>query len=96
MPKINPEDEDVTKNAPFRSARREVRRPGTRGSQGRRRGHERRISVQMVDKERPDVRKLARATIRLALAQAEAEARAQAEARTRTEHSGEDRPGAAQ
>lgn len=41
---------------------------------------ERRISVRAVQRDQPDVRKLARAVIALAMAQAEVEAAAQAEA----------------
>lgn len=70
MPKNYEEyEQDAGKNAPFRSARREVRRPKGRG-------RERQISVRPVPRKEPDVRKLARAVIQLALAQAEAEAQA--------------------
>lgn len=48
---------------------------------------ERRISVRAVQRDRPDVHKLARAVIALAMAQAEAEAAAQAEAAGRNEPS---------
>lgn len=46
---------------------------------------ERRISVRAIQRDQPDVRKLARAVIALAMAQAEAEAAAQAEAVGRQE-----------
>ena len=74
MPKINENnEEEVGKNAPLRSARRDSRRPKGRGQ-------ERRITVRSVHRDEPDLRKLARAVIQLAVAQVEAEAQAQAQA----------------
>jgi hypothetical protein len=70
MPKDNDRyEQDNGKNAPYRSARRDSRRPKGRG-------RERRISVRSERRDQPDLRKLARAVIQLALAQAEAEAEA--------------------
>jgi hypothetical protein len=70
MPKDNDwYEQDNGKNAPYRSARRDSRRPKGRG-------RDRRISVRSIQRDQPDVRKLARAVIQLALAQAEAEAQA--------------------
>lgn len=74
MPKNYDNDHnDPDKNAPYKSARRDARRPKGRG-------RDRRISVRSVQRDEPDVRKLARAVIQLALAQAEAETQARAEA----------------
>lgn len=72
MPTHQYNDSSEGKNAPFKSARRETRRP-------KRGGRDRQISVRSVQREQPDARKLARAVIALAIAQAEAEAAAQAE-----------------
>ncbi len=53
---------------------------------------ERRISVRAVQRDQPDVRKLARAVIALAMAQAEADAQAEAidAQRSRTEEESDD------
>lgn len=64
-------EQDSGKNAPYRSARREIRRPKGRGRQ-------RRLSVHAVPRKEPDYRKLARAVIQIALPEAEAEAAAAA------------------
>ena len=74
MPKTGPEDNDINKNAPYRSTRRAA-------TQGRRRraGSGRRLTVRSEQREVPDVRKIARAIIAIAVAEAEREARVQAQ-----------------
>lgn len=72
MPTFSPEEEELNKNAAFRSSRRAARR-------GRARAGRRQITVHSELREQPDVRKLARAIITMALAEAEREAQAQDE-----------------
>lgn len=66
-------DNEASKNAPYRSARREVRK--RRAS----RQATRKLTIRSEQRETPDVRKIARAIIAMALAEAEREAQAQAE-----------------
>jgi hypothetical protein len=67
------------KNAPYRSARRAVRKRVSRSRDGRR------LTIRSELRETPDHRKIARAIIQIAMAQAEREAQALRDARTRQE-----------
>ena len=65
-----PDDYDNDKNAPYRSARRAVRKRPPKHT----RGQERRLTICSEQREQPDVRKIARAIIAMAMAESEAEA----------------------
>lgn len=68
------DDNDETKNAPYKSARRVVRQKrATRARDGRR------LTIRSEPRETPDVRKIARAVIAMAVVEAEREAQAQAD-----------------
>lgn len=74
MPTFDSNDEDINKNAPYRSSRRAAHKG--RAPRGRK---ERRLTVRSELREQPDVRKIARAIIAMAMGEAEREAEAQAE-----------------
>ena len=74
MPTFDSNDEDISKNAPYRSSRRAAHKG--RLPRGRK---ERRLTVRSELRDEPDVRKIARAIIEMAMAQAERDAQAQAE-----------------
>ncbi len=83
MPASN--DNETRKNAPYRSARREVRKRRDRHAA-------RRLTIRSEQRETPDVRKIARAIIAMALAEAEREARAQADQEEAAANTGEESP----
>lgn len=69
MPKYSDNiNEEPAKNAPYRSARRQVRK----------RYQKRVLTVRSEKRPKPDVRKIARAVLSMAMAEAEREAQAQA------------------
>lgn len=87
MPKISSDHQDNNneyENEPsrgrqFKSARRQSQRGRAQRASGRTaRGRDRHISVRSELRDRPDMRKIARAVIQMAMAQAEAEAAAEA------------------
>lgn len=64
MPDNSSDDTDINRNAPYRSSRRAAQR----------RGRERRLIVSSELRDKPDVRKVARAIIAMAMEEAEREA----------------------
>lgn len=75
-------DNGVSKNAPYRADRRAARRSGLKRAR-----HSRQIIVHSERRERPDVRKIARAIIAMAMADAEREVQAERQARQDVEGS---------
>lgn len=78
MPTSSPRDDEPTKNAPYRSSRRAVRK-----DRELRVGRRRQITVRSELREQPDVRKIARAILHMAMLEAEREAQAKAEQESR-------------
>lgn len=74
MSNLNHEENEPSKNAPFRSARRAARHGRPMKS-----GQRRRLTVRSELRDGPDVQKLARAVISMALVEAERETQARAE-----------------